>query len=225
VIGGDALGAVCRFRPCYRPDTFAEIPPPQRTDTSFHILFAGRLEENKGVFDLLDICQRLKPEVQDRVVWHLAGDGSCEERLRREVEHLRLGKKFRIYGYCHREKMMQLISLSHAFIVPTTRAFEEGFNKVVAEAVLSKRPVITSAVCPAVDDVRGALVEVQPDDVDDYCRAVEKLVEDTDFYWRRQVACRSLQHQFYNVDNSWRMQLEKIVSAHYRRAGQGGEYR
>ena len=222
LLGGDSLRPVYRFRPYYRRDTFAGIPPPQRGEKNFHILFAGRLEENKGVFDLLEICRRLKPEVRGRVIWHLAGDGTCEERLRLAVQRLGLEERFLIHGYCHREKMMRLIEQSHAFIVPTTKAFEEGFNKVVAEAVLCRRPVITSAVCPAVDDVRPALVEVAADDRQDYCRAVERLVEDIDFYQGRQAACQGLQQQFYDPANSWRMQLKTIVAAYCRPMTGGG---
>jgi glycogen(starch) synthase len=223
LLGGDSLRPVYRFRPYYRRDTFAGIAPPSRGEKNFHILFAGRLEENKGVFDLLDICRRLKPEVQGRVIWHLAGDGSCDEQLRVAVKRLGLEERFIIHGYCHREKMMRLIGQSHAFIVPTTKAFEEGFNKVVAEAVLCSRPVITSAVCPAVDDVRAALVEVAPDDRQDYCRAVERLVEDIDFYQSRQAACQGLQQQFYDPANSWRMQLKTIVAAYCKQMTDGAD--
>ena len=49
---------------------------------------------------------------------------------------------------------------AHVVIVPTTSDFIEGFNKVVAEAVLAGKPVITSSVCPALEYVRDAVIEV-----------------------------------------------------------------
>ena len=211
LIGGNSLKPVHRFRPSYRRGTFDTIAPPRRTDDSFHILFAGRLEENKGIFDLLAVCQALKPEVKKRVIWDLAGDGSREEQLRREVDRLGLADIFRVHGYCHRPKMLQLIQDSHAFIVPTTTAFEEGFNKVVAESILNSRPVITSAVCPAIDDVRPAVVEARPDNREDYRQAVEKLVADREFYEQKQQACKALQAQFYDPANSWGAKLQLIM--------------
>ena len=61
---------------------------------------------------------------------------------------------------------------SHAVIVPTTSRFEEGFNMVCAEAILAGRPVITSAVCPALAYIREAAIEVQPDNIDQYYQAI-----------------------------------------------------
>jgi len=211
LIGGDSLKPVHRFQPRYRKGTFDTIQPPVRDKGPFHILFAGRLEENKGIFDLLAICQELKPEIKKQVIWDLAGDGSREEQLRSEVARLQLDDVFRVHGYCRRPQMLELINSSHAFIVPTTMAFEEGFNKVVAESILNNRPVITSAVCPAIDDVRAAVIEARPDNRDDYRKAVEKLVEDRAFYDKKQQACAPLQAQFYDAANSWGAKLALAV--------------
>ena len=43
---------------------------------------------------------------------------------------------------------------------------------VCAEAILAGRPVITSPVCPALDYVRDAAVEVSPDNIEQYCEAI-----------------------------------------------------
>jgi glycosyltransferase involved in cell wall biosynthesis len=107
--------------------------------------------------------------------------------------------------------MLELIQNSHAFIVPTRMEFEEGFNKVVAESILNNRPVLTSAVCPAIDDVRAAVVEARPDNVDDYCRGVKRLVEDAAFYQEKVSACQTVQEQFYDQSNSWREKLKLVV--------------
>ncbi|MEN8200364.1 MAG: glycosyltransferase [Thermodesulfobacteriota bacterium] len=211
LIGGNNLRPVHRFRPCYRKGTFDDVPPPSRDSDKFHILFAGRLEENKGIFDLLQICQNLKPEVKEKVIWDLAGDGSREGELRSLVEQQGVGDIFRVHGYCHRPKMLKLITDSHAFIVPTKKDFEEGFNKVVAESILNNRPVLTSSVCPAIDDVRPAVVEARPDNLEDYRKGVERLVEDRDYYNKKQLACLGIQAQFYDPANSWRAKMKLII--------------
>lgn len=214
LIGGNNLRPVYRFRPYYRKGTFDDVPSPVRkNDDSFHILFAGRLEENKGVFDLLEICRTLKPELQKKVIWDLAGDGSMKDELHNRVEQLGVGDVFRVHGYCHRPKMLELIRTSHAFIVPTRTSFAEGFNKVVVESILSGRPVITSQVCPDLDDVREAVLEARPDSVDDYRKCVEKLVEDQEFYNQKQQACVKLQSQFYDPANSWKSCFKMIMKS------------
>nr|WP_240192083.1 glycosyltransferase family 4 protein [Desulforhopalus vacuolatus] len=211
LIGGNRLRPVHRFYPCYRRETFESIRKPVYYGNTFHILFAGRLEVNKGIFDLVEICTRLKGECKNRIIWDIAGDGSQEDELRRLVTERGIADIFRVHGYCHRSKMLELIQNSHAFIVPTRMEFEEGFNKVVAESILNNRPVLTSAVCPAIDDVRAAVVEARPDNVDDYCRGVKRLVEDAAFYQEKVSACQTVQEQFYDQSNSWREKLKLVV--------------
>jgi len=213
MIGGDRLQPVHRFRPCYRRETFESITEPKQNSDAFHILFAGRLEANKGIFDLLEISSRVKESVKRQVIWDIAGDGSQENELRQMVTKRGLDDIFHVHGYCHRQKMMELIQKSHAFIVPTRTEFEEGFNKVVAESVLNNRPVLTSSVCPAIDDVRPAVVEARPNSVEDYCEGIERLVEDPSFYHDKLSACKTVQEQFYDPRNSWRAQLKHIVEA------------
>ena len=49
---------------------------------------------------------------------------------------------------------------------------------VCAEAILANRPLIASAVCPALEDLQEASIEVQPDNIDQYCQAVLRLSEE-----------------------------------------------
>ena len=85
---------------------------------------------------------------------------------------------------------------------------------VCAEAILANRPLITSAVCPALEDVREATVEVQPDNVDQYYQAVLKLSDDPEFYSRKQAACAALQEPFYNLNNSWGTKIKEVLAQH-----------
>ena len=105
-----------------------------------------------------------------------------------------------------------MIERAHAVIVPTTSQFAEGFNQVVAEAVLSGRPVITSSVCPAVAYVRDAVVEVAADDVRAYGDAVLRLCDDRAFYAAKASACRAAQAQFYDESRGWAAALKRALA-------------
>src|SRR6185503_9776339 len=107
--------------------------------------------------------------------------------------------------------MRRMFSEAHVVIVPTTTDFLEGFNQVVAEGVLSGRPVITSSVCPALDYVREAVIEVAPDDVKGYGDAILKLREDAAFYEAKAAACRQAQAQFYDPARSWGTTFEAAL--------------
>lgn len=211
VIGGEQIKPVLRFRPCYRRKTFETVAQPVYEREPFSLLFAGRLEENKGIFDLVEIGKKLRNTLQKKVVFDIAGDGSEEKRFKQVVAENGLDDVLHIHGYCHRQKMLDLIEKSHAFIVPTRSEFEEGFNKVVAEAVLNNRPVVTSAVCPAIEDVRPAVVEARPNTIEDYCQGISRLVMDAEFYQEKLAACQVVQEQFYEQRNSWYSQLKEVV--------------
>ena len=85
---------------------------------------------------------------------------------------------------------------------------------VCAEAILAGRPVITSAVCPALAYIREAAIEVQPDNIDEYYQAILQLYDDTELYKQKQSACVTLQGQFYNAKNSWAEKLRILLNKH-----------
>ena len=198
------------FIPFYRHELFATISPP--TDKRpFYLLYAGRMETEKGVYDLLEIALMLDREGIHDVTLHLCGDGSEEDPLRMAARNKGIEHLFHLHGYCRQQTMLEHINRSHAFIVPTRTSFEEGFNKVVAEAILAGRPVITSSVCPALDYVKEAVVEAVPDDPSSYFEAVKKLSSSKDLYREKQQGCKILQEQFYDPERSWGAALKRVI--------------
>jgi glycosyltransferase involved in cell wall biosynthesis len=96
-------------------------------------------------------------------------------------------------------------------IVPTTSDFAEGFNQVVVEGVLAARPVITSNVCPALDYVKDAVVQVPPDDVQAYQDAIIRLADDQCLYDQKRQACLALHGQFYDRAKGWAAALRQAL--------------
>lgn len=204
---------VLEFLPTYRRGTFdspSEMPPPRRP---FRVLFAGRIEENKGVFHLLEIAKRVKSAGREEVQFDLCGTGTVQESLARQASEAGVGDIFRIHGHCERARMQQMFRQAHALIVPTTTDFVEGLNKVVVEGVLASRPVITSSACPAIAYVRDAVIEVPPDDVDGYEAAIMRLARDEGLYRRAQQACSRLQEQFYDEPRGWGATLKRALQS------------
>jgi glycosyltransferase involved in cell wall biosynthesis len=97
-------------------------------------------------------------------------------------------------------------------IVPTTTHFVEGFNKVVAEGVLAGRPVITSSVCPALEYVREAVIEVPPDNAVAYGDAILRLKSDAAVYESKRLGCASIRAQFYDVNLGWGRVTERAIT-------------
>lgn len=202
-----------RFIPLYRREQFAQITPPSEKRLPFRVLFVGRIERNKGIFDLLEIAKSLAAIGRDDITFDVCGTGSMLDTLRLATKQAGLESRFICHGHCNKSKMRQMYDQAHVIIVPTKTDFAEGFNKVVAEGILSGRPVVTSDVCPALSYVRDAVVEVPPDDVMGYSQALLKLCDDRQFYEQKRQSCQGLQEQFYDKSNGWGAALKSILMA------------
>lgn len=201
--------ATCRvtvFLPTYDRSQFDGVNPPL-PGKPFRVFFAGRIVENKGVYDLLAIAHRLELEAPGEFRFDICGDGSELEPMRRSA----LPRNFVLHGFCSAPRLRSVLSESHAVIVPTRTTCDEGFNMVCAEAILAGRPLITSAVCPALATVRAAAIEVPPDDVDAYYEAILRLRSDRQLYEEKRRACALLQQQFYDPANGWAARLREAL--------------
>jgi len=194
---------IMEFLPLYRRETFAGVIDPPLERRPFRVLFVGRVEVNKGVFDLLQIALRFAAEFPGDFEFDLCGTGSVLEELRHQADAAGLGTAFRCHGHCDRPTMYKMFSQCHVVIVPTTTDFIEGFNQVVAEGVLARRPVITSSVCPALNYVREAVLEVEPNNVAAYADAIVRLRSDLELYENMRRSGEILGEQFYDSNRGW----------------------
>jgi glycogen(starch) synthase len=209
-LASDGHAPVIEFLPTYRQGMFPTECPP--TAPPFRVLFVGRIEAFKGVFDLLEIAARLASAGRTDFEFDLCGDGPALPELTRKAAELNLATRFRLHGHCSRPVMREMFRNAHGVIAPTTTAFAEGFNQVVAEAILAGRPVITSTVCPALDYVRQGAVEVPPDDVAGYMSAIVRLADDKGLYEQKRRACEALAGQFYETSRGWSAALARAIA-------------
>jgi glycosyltransferase involved in cell wall biosynthesis len=200
------------FVPQYRRDWLDGIGAPDPDRRPFRVLFAGRVEPEKGVFDLIAIAKQFRAEGRTDVAFDVCGDGSALDELRARARHEKLEDVVGCHGHCNRDVMRQMLSQSHAVIVPTTTVIGEGMNKVVVEGVLAGRPVVTSSVCPAVEYVDGAAVQVPPEDVAAYADAIRRLCDDRAAYDEHRRQCRLTAEQFYDARLGWGAGLRRILS-------------
>lgn len=199
------------FLPSFDAGTFDSVPQPS-VEMPHRVLFIGRIEINKGVFDLLELAIRLRA-ADRRIEFDLCGSGTAMDELQRRVTDAQIGDRFHLHGWCNQEQIKQHFGRSTVVIVPTTTEFTEGFNMVVVEALLAGRPVITSDVCPALEYVRGAVREVPPDDVDAYYKALLELVDDRATYERLQSQCRVVTQRFLDPHTSFAAAFSHFLEA------------
>jgi glycogen(starch) synthase len=202
---------VVPFLPTYRRESFGDgfgqppAPPP------FRVFFAGRIEVNKGVFDLLAVAKKFKADGITDIEFDLCGDGSKLAELRAAVADAGLSETFRCHGHVTKPFMREQYQRCHAVVVPTTTEFVEGFNKVVAEGVLAGRPVVTSSVCPALEYVREAVVEVPADNAMAYGEGILKLRSEPVFYEQKRAGTATAREPFYDPARGWKAALARAV--------------
>ncbi|MDJ0772340.1 MAG: glycosyltransferase family 4 protein [Mastigocoleus sp. MO_167.B18] len=204
---------IFEFFPTFRQADFVNIPEPPKNGKTFRVLFAGRVEENKGVFDLLEIAKRFSEQGIKEIVFDICGTGSALDPLRLAASEAKVEENFICHGYCKKSQMREMFGRSHVVIVPTRTDFVEGFNRVVGESILAHRPVVTSAVCPALCYVQDAVMEVPPNDIQAYGDALLELYQNPELYETKRQACFRVKEQFYDVEKSWGTALKSILLA------------
>ena len=121
-----------------------QIPFPHLVKDKRNILFAGRLEKQKGIDALINVINRLKDD--GRYFFHIVGSGS----LRQDLTKLQ-GNNYKLY-----DKIYGLSGYIGSFDYMFMPSNFEGFGLVALEACLSKTPTIINAC--------KGLIEVFPSD-------------------------------------------------------------
>src|SRR6185312_1359235 len=187
--------------------------PPSPDQGPFRIMYIGRINRIKGVFDILEMAKKIEAQAPGRVRWQMCGSGPDLDELRTMQAEMGLSEIVSIRGWTSLEDLQDVYARSHVSIVPTRSSFSEGLAMTAAEAILAGRPVITSPVVPALEILRPACVEAKTNDVDSYVTAILKLIDEPDEYRRLCQACPDLQGQFYNRELGLRAILLKILNS------------
>lgn len=189
---------------------FGTLPRPALT-SPLRIMFAGRVEESKGVFDILSICEVLEARRPGRFVFDICGTGAASESLAAQVASRKLGGSVNLRGKLIRPDLLKVYGDSHLVIVPTRSTFCEGLPMVCAEAVIAGRPVITSRLSNALEALHGAVIEAREDDPRDYAAKIEALADDPAAYAELVRHTKAVSAQFTNPQGGLTHALERCL--------------
>jgi glycogen(starch) synthase len=163
------------------------------------VMFAGRIEQNKGVFDILEIAEKLREKGRP-IEFTLCGDGGALEAVEQAIVDRGLQDVVRTTGKLDRSALVERYLEAHVVIVPTRSNFAEGFAMVVAEAMLLLKPVVTSSVVPAAEVLKEAVVLAKTNDIESYVDAIAAISTDESNYLRLVENARRLRP--FILDNS-----------------------
>jgi len=106
------------------------------------LLYVGRIETAKGIFDLIDAFEIFRRE---NPRWSLAivGTGRAGKSLRETIESRKLAPAVSFHGFLPRQKIDRLLTESTAVVIPS---HSDSLPLTFGEAMQAGRPVICSDV-------------------------------------------------------------------------------
>lgn len=105
----------------------------------FKVLYTGRIEESKGLSELLSACREI-----DGIFVNIVGDGPYLDELKLQSRHYKMSQKMLFYGKLPYDKVSEMYSCNDVFVLPTKRV--EGFPMTLVEACFAGLPIIATDI-------------------------------------------------------------------------------
>lgn len=195
-----------------------------RSDLGFHsavvFLYAGNLHTFKGVADIVSAAALLREDASFLCVFAgpeepASKEGATIEHFLRLARSIGVEQRVRFLGPVAPEKLAEIYGAVDAVLLPTHK---DCFPKVLVEAGLAGKPLVTTSACGSAglivqDGVNGFVIE--PGDIGQLAQTMAKLF---DAELRARMGARSIEI----VDQYCRMDLE--VQGYLETIARGAEY-
>jgi len=177
-----------KFRPLNKEECKRSIG----LEGKFTVLFAGKLVSRKGVKLIVELAKRMKD-----VHFIICGTGPLSEWIKREAKIL---PTLSFYGAIPNEKMPLYYNASDIVVVPSL--YEEGWGRVVMEALACGVPVIASkrgALPELVNPKVGLVVEPL---IENLLKAITFLKSSPDFLKKLRLESRKYALKYFSEKNA-----------------------
>jgi glycosyltransferase involved in cell wall biosynthesis len=173
-------------------------------------LFVGRLNKDKGIFDLLQAFERIYLAFPNS---HLILVGPDEGNLDEYILTIKDLFKNRIHRVGFTESPERYMAAADIFCLPSYR---EGFNNAVLEAAATCVPTVGSRINGIVDSVVEGVTGIlhEPGNVQELVLAMTTLAENDSLRLKMGVAARS-----HVIKNFSEVQITNACEIFYRRLG------
>jgi glycosyltransferase involved in cell wall biosynthesis len=168
-----------------------ELPiqvPDRHKSEPLNFVFLGKINQRKGVFDLLSAFAKLDSETRKKVILTIAGTGELERAIDL-AEHLQIDKQVHFIGWIDAAKRDYLLSQADVFLLPS---YNEGLPMALLEAMSWGLPAIATPVGGIGEVVThnqtGLLVE--PGNVNELAEAMQSLLDSETLRIRLGLAAR-----------------------------------
>lgn len=161
-----------------------------REHNRINLLFISRLLRSKGVYIAVEVAERMAKDGRNDFLLTILGDGPEYEGVEAFIRSRKLGNVVKLKGYLTGQEKQRVLDQSDIFLFPTY--YGEGCPIVLLEAMGAGLAVVSTPVAaiPEIvqDGENGFLIASR--DLEDFSRAVVRLLEDKDLRERIQRANR-----------------------------------
>lgn len=163
-------------------DTKRFYPVKRNSKKNIHILFVGRLEHYKGIFDVLESFRRL---IVDNTLksytlrMQFVGDGSQKSTLLSQMNTFWVREQSEVTSATYLD-MPMVYQGADIFVAPSkpTSTWQEQYGTMLLEAQASGLPIVTTRTGGIPENVGAAAVMVTPGDVAAITKAVKNFILD-----------------------------------------------
>lgn len=182
------------------------IHQPVKTNNLFKMLFLGRIVEDKGVFDLIEVARQLKDKVQVTII----GDGVDLNEAKQLVDSLSLQETVTFTGLLPNSELSEYYNQTDVVVVPSNNHYE-GFPRVIMEGWAFNKPVIvsnTGGVKAFVKHNVNGLI-FTPGSQKELYEVVNKLLSDERLYTELQTEAKKM--AVYSSQDYWANFLNTLL--------------
>ncbi|HEX7517213.1 MAG TPA: glycosyltransferase family 4 protein [Chthoniobacterales bacterium] len=191
-------------------DSFDSTTPSDR-DMATQALLMGWVERNKGVFDLIEVVDRFRPEMSG-MKFVICGYGKDWNEVNSELVRRKLEDFFELRGWVNNEGRKQALAESDLCLM---LSHHEGMPNALLESMAAGRPVVATSVGAVADIVEegknGFLCE--PRDIDEIGFRILDLRRSRPLRLRQGVCGRESVKASMGSDVVWRHWLAALQPA------------
>lgn len=193
----------------YIPQAIENLPK-QNISTNKNILFVGRLEQEKGILDLIDIFKNVI-NINKSINLTIVGDGTQKKLIKEKINKLKLNKNIKLTGYLTGKELNKEYSKASLFVMTS---YEESFGLVLIEAMSYGIPCIAFASALGAKEIinkkNGILIKNR--DKEKMAKEIIKIFKNNSNKELEQAARNTAElYSFSVVQPIWEKFIKKIM--------------
>ena len=178
----------------------------RKESTKCNLLFLGKIDRLKGIYDLLEVLYQNKQNFSDKIELHIGGGGEVE-KLKELISKYELEDFVYYEGFVSGNKKETLLNECDAYILPS---YTEGLPVSILEAMSYGKPILSTPVGGIPEVVKGNGILFQPGDLSAIRKAIELIA--TNESRRKEMGLKSKEMIEGYLPANVETKLEKIYT-------------